>query len=41
MATQWWNPFDGDVIPGVNVGAAARRLTGTNTRDEDIISGVS
>lgn len=41
MATQWWNPFDGDVVPGINVGAAGRRITGTATSDEDIIDGLS
>lgn len=41
MATQWWNPFDGDVIPGVNVGAGVRRVSGKATSDEDIISGLS
>ncbi len=41
MATTWWNPFDGDVVPKVNVGAAFRTATGGSYGDEDIFDGVS
>lgn len=37
--TQWWNPFDGDVIPGINVGNGWKQLT--TGKDYDVIEGVS
>lgn len=39
MATQWWNPFDGDIIPGINVGNAVKQVT--TGKDYDIIDGVT
>lgn len=39
MATQWWNPFDGDIIPGINVGNAFKQVT--TGKDYDIIDGVT
>jgi hypothetical protein len=39
MATSWWNPFDGDVIPGINVGNAVKQVT--TGKDYDIIEGVT
>ena len=39
MATQWWNPFDGDIIPGINVGNAIKQIT--TGKDYDIIDGVT
>lgn len=35
----WWNPFDGDVIPGINVGNAVKQVT--TGKDYDIIDGVT
>ena len=35
----WWNPFDGDVIPGVNVRNAVKQVT--TGQDQDIFSGVT
>ena len=39
MAQTWWNPFDGDVIPGVNVRNAVKQVT--TGQDQDIFSGVT
>ena len=39
MAQTWWNPFDGDVIPGVNVGNAIKQVqTG---KDYDVFDGIT
>jgi hypothetical protein len=35
----WWNPFDGDIIPGVNVGNAIKQVT--TGQDQDIFGGVT
>lgn len=35
----WWNPFDGDVIPGVNVGNAVKQVV--TGQDQDIFGGVT
>lgn len=39
MATSWWNPFDGDVIPGINVGNAVKQVT--TGKDYDVIDGIT
>lgn len=39
MATQWWNPFDGDVIPGINVKNAVKQVA--TGQDQDIFEGVT
>ncbi len=36
---QWWNPFDGDVIPGINVRNGIKQLA--TGQDYDVLDGVS
>ena len=35
----WWNPFDGDIIPGINVGNAIKQIT--TGQDQDIFDSVT